>query len=283
MAELEGKVALITGASRGIGKAIAQRFAAEGAAVVLSASRLGTHGNLPGTLEAAVQEIVSSGGRAAAEVCNLCDDVARADLVSRAEAHFGRLDILVNNAAGAKMLLPSQISARDRSWLFDLNVNAPIDLAQQVLAGMCERGSGWILNISSASARQPVVPYADKPMAAHIIGPYGASKAALNRFTEALAHEMAGRGVYINSLAPENIVMTPGAAYVADIARRRPDMVEPLEMMAEAALALCSTTLTAQVCYSRQLLHGLGRPLKSLDGKAVIGDAFKLADGEAHV
>lgn len=281
MASLTGKVALITGASRGIGKAIATRFAAEGAAVVLSASRLGSHGSLPGTLQEAVDEITAGGGRAAAEVCNLADADARADLVARAETHFGPLDIVVNNAAGSKMELPSQASTDVRSWMFDLNVNAPVDLAQQALPGMCERGSGWILNISSATAQQPVVPYPDQPIAAHIIGPYGATKAALDRYTEALAHEMAGKGIQINTLAPEAIVLTPGASYVIDIARRRPDMVEPIEMMAEAALALCSGSLTGQVCYSRQLLHMLGAPLKSLDGQSLLGDALSAADIDA--
>ena len=278
MPELAGKTALITGASRGIGKAIATRFAAEGAAVVLSASRLGAHGDQPGTLEEAVAGIIATGGQAAAEVADLSDGDARADLVARAEQHFGALDIIVNNAAVSKMQLPSQVSASDRSWMFDVNVNAPVDLAQQALPGMRERGRGWILNISSSTSHQPLVPYPDSQMAAHIICPYGATKAALDRYSEGLAHEVASEGIYINTLAPEAIVLTHGAAYVRDIAERRPDMVEPIEMMAEAALALCSGEHVGLVSYSRRLLHALGRKVHSLDGSQILGDAFLAAD-----
>ncbi|GAB3291425.1 SDR family NAD(P)-dependent oxidoreductase [Parahaliea aestuarii] len=274
MNQLQGRTALITGASRGIGLAMAQRFAAEGAAVAMVASRLGAHGNLPGTLDEAVAAINDSGGRAVALACDLTDARARADLVARAEAELGPLDILVNNAAGAKMGLPSQVSAAERSWMYEINLNAPIDLAQQVLPGMRERGRGWILNISSASCEQPAVPYRDSKMAAHAITAYGATKAALNRYTEGLAHEVEEDGVFVNSLAPVSIVLTPGAEYVRAIAERNPDMAEPLETMAEAALSLCTGRHVGQVAYSRHWLHATGQDVYSLDGKTRLGDAF---------
>ena len=271
---LDAKVALITGASRGIGKAIATRFAAEGASVVLVASRMGSHENLPGTLEEAVADIISAGGKAAAEVADLADTIARSDLVARAEMHFGPLDIIVNNAACARMDLPSRVSTEDRNWMFDVNVNAPVDLAQQALPGMLERGRGWILNISSATANQPIVPYPDSKIAAHVVGAYGATKAALDRYTQALADEVSGTGVYINSMAPESIVLTNVGPEVEAIAARRPDLVEPVEMMAEGALSLCSGTHVGQVTYSRRWLHAQGRKVMSLGGEVELGDAF---------
>jgi len=278
MGQLQGKTALITGASRGIGNAIATRFAAEGAAVVLCASRLGAHGNLPGTLEEAVAAINASGGRAAAEVCDLLDPVARADLVERAAAHFGPIDILVNNAAGSSMDLPSRVTTAKRNLMLDLNLNVPMELAQQALAGMRERGAGWILSISSATVNQPLPPYRDSREAALVIAAYGASKAALNRYSEGLAHELAPEHIYVNTLAPESIVLTPGAEYVRDIARRHPDWAEPIEMMAEAALSLCSGRHVGQTAYSRQWVLGQGLSVHSLDGKAVLGDAFLAAE-----
>jgi NAD(P)-dependent dehydrogenase (short-subunit alcohol dehydrogenase family) len=281
MRSCDGKVAFITGASRGIGRAIAARFAAEGASVVLGASRMGAHGKLAGTLEEAVSEIQAAGGKAAAAAADLSDAAARVDLIERASEAFGPIDILVNNAAAARMKLPSESTTEDRTFMYELNLNAPIDLAQQVIPGMKARGGGWILNITSASALQPAVPYRDSKRAALIIGPYGATKAALDRYSEALAHEVAEHDIFVNSMAPVAIVLTQGADYVRDIARRNPDMVEPVEMMAEAALELCTARHVGRVVYSRNIVHEVGRRVRSLDGREVLGDAFMEADVEA--
>jgi citronellol/citronellal dehydrogenase len=281
MGSCDAKVAFVTGASRGIGRAIARRLAAEGASVVVGASRMGAHGELEGTLEQTVSQIQAAGGKASAVVADLSDPSARQDLVERASQPFGGIDILVNNAAGARMKLPSQATSVDRSFMYELNVNAPIDLAQQAIPGMKTRGGGWILNISSATSQQPQVPYRDSKMAALIIGPYGATKAALDRYTEALAHEVAEHDIFVNAMAPVAIVLTQGADYVRDIARKNPDMVEPVEMMAEAAIELCSGRHVGRVVYSRDIVHATGRKVHSLDGQTVLGDAFLVADLEA--
>lgn len=277
---LKDRVALITGASRGIGKAISQRFSAEGAKVIISASRMGEHGDLEGTLESTRNEILASGGEAKAISADLTNIDERFDLIKRAEEIYGPIDILVNNAAGSINKLPSEMNSKDRSWMFDLNLNAPIDLAQQVLPSMRRRNVGWILNISSSASTQPAVPYPDSQLMAHMIGAYGATKAALNRYTMALAHEVFDDGVCINTLAPESIVLTAGSKYVEFIAKKRPDLVEPVEMMAEAALLLCSKNILGQNYTSRQCLHTFNQPLYSLDGSSKIGDAFTAGDLE---
>jgi citronellol/citronellal dehydrogenase len=280
MGECDGKIAFVTGASRGIGRAIAYRFAAEGAAVVVCASRMGSHGDLQGTLEETVSAIQANGGKAAAIACDLSDPAARVGLVERAAEFFGPIDILVNNAAGTHMKLPSQCTTEERSFMFDMNVNGPIDLAQQAIPNMKEKGAGWILNISSATARQPEIPYRDSKLAAWVIGPYGSTKSALNRYTEALAEEVAGDGIFVNAMAPTSIVLTSGAAYVRDIARKNPDMAEPVEMMAEGALELCTGRHVGRVIFSRDIVHAVNRKVKSVDGKQVLGDAFLEADVE---
>ncbi len=278
MGVLNGRVALVTGASRGIGRAIARRFAAEGAAVVVCASRLGTHGDLEGTLEGTVAVIESAGGKAAAVACDLADAEARSNLVELASAHFGAVDILVNNAARADYELPSMNSTASRNRVFDLNVNVPVELLQQALPGMRAKGRGWCLNISSRTAERVEPPYPDSKIAAHVIGPYGATKAALNRYTQALADELADENIFVNALAPNNIVLTNVGEAVEAIARRRPDMVEPVEMMAEAALELCCGSHVGEVVYSRNIVHASGRQLHDLSGREVIGDAFTLGE-----
>ncbi len=284
MGECDGRVALVTGASRGIGRAIAQRLAAEGASVVLSASRLGTHGDLDGTLEDAAEMIQKAGGQAATEVANLVDEAARADLVARAEAHFGPIDVLVNNAAMARWDMPSGSSLADRRKMLEVNYNAPVDLCQQVLPGMRARGRGWILNITSDSARHATVPFPDTPEAAHAIVAYGASKAALDRYTNGLALEVAGDGVYVNALAPVAIVLTQETArFVGHIAERRPDMAEPMEVMVEAAIELVTGSHVSQVTTSRPLLNAVGRAVRSLDGREVVGDALMPVDLGAKI
>lgn len=281
MGQCDGKVAFVTGASRGIGLAIATRLAGEGASVVLCASRIGAHGDLPGTLEQAVSSIQANGGKASAVVCDLSDASARVGLIERASQAFGPIDILVNNAAGSTMALPSQCTTEERANMFDMNVNGPIDLAQQAIPDMKTRGGGWILNISSATSKQPEVPYRDSKISALVIGPYGASKAALDRYTTALAHEVAEHDIFVNAMAPTSIVLTSSAAYVRDIARKNPDMAEPVEMMAEGALELCTGRHVGKVIFSRDIVYSVGRKVMSLDGKTVLGDAFLLADVEA--
>jgi NAD(P)-dependent dehydrogenase (short-subunit alcohol dehydrogenase family) len=239
---------------------------------------MGSHGELEGTLESTVEAIRGQGGQAAAMACDLSDPEARADLLVRAAEPFGAVDVLVNNAARGDFDLAANLSTRQRNAMYDLNVNVPVELLQQALPGMREKGAGWCLNISSRTAEPIEPPYPDAKIAAFVVGGYGATKAALNRYTIALADELADENIYVNALAPNNIVLTSVSEQVVDIARRRPDMVEPVEMMAEAALELCCGSHVGQVVYSRNLLHAVGRKLHSLDGRDVIGDAFTLGE-----
>ena len=282
MGQCEGKVAFVTGSSRGIGKAIAMRFAAEGAAVIVNSPVMGVEKGLPGTLESAVEDIQSMGGKAAAIACDLADPEARAGLIERASAFFGPIDILVNNAAAGIMKLPSKIENGDLRFMFELNVSAPIDLAQQCLPNMKARGGGWILNIGSGTTKPEELPYRiPSKEAAWSSAAYGASKAALDRLTISLAHEVQEHEIFVNSMRPKDIVLTEGAAFTREIARVNPAMLEPVEMMAEGALEFCTGRHVGHVVTSREIVFDVARKVHSLDGKTVLGDAFLLGDPDS--
>ncbi|MGI9257517.1 MAG: SDR family NAD(P)-dependent oxidoreductase, partial [Gammaproteobacteria bacterium] len=189
----------------------------------------------------------------------------------------------VNNAAVGIMKLGSECTSDDLRFMFEVNVSAPVDLAQQCLPHMKAQGAGWILNIGSGSHKQAEVPYMPgmPKEAAWTMAGYGSSKAALDRYTTSLAHELQEHGIFVNCMKPTAIVLTEGADFVRDIARANPNMLEPVEMMAEGALEFCTGRHVGRVCASRDIVHYTAGNVHSLDGKTVLGDAFLLGDPDS--
>ncbi|MGE4651563.1 MAG: SDR family NAD(P)-dependent oxidoreductase [Myxococcota bacterium] len=264
---LVGKVAIVTGASRGIGLAIAERFAAEGASVAIVARTVEPRADLPGSLGESVERIESRGGRCLAIAADLTDAGSRAKIVESARAKFGGVDILVNNAARAFYEPAQTISEKRLRLSFELNFLAPIDLTQRAVPLMRERGGGAVVNLSSATSRSPAGPPYDEFARTRGVGTYAASKAALERMTTALAAELYADGISVNSLAPVGAVRTEAAEQLGVIPPEAD--AEPVEDMAEAALALCNgdpRRLTGRITYSGQLLEELGIRTRALDG-----------------
>ncbi len=269
MGALDGKVALVTGASRGIGVGIARRLAAEGAAVAVTARSLDAHPSLPGTLNETVDAIRRGGGRAVAIAGDLANPDARLGIVEQTRKALGEIDILVNNAAACFFMPYLKSSASRFRVAFEVNVRAPFELGQLVAPGMIERRRGWILNISSATAELPQGPPWNAFQADFGDLLYGGSKAALNRVTVGIAAELWKHDIVVSSLAPVAQVVTPGTAALGIDAGE--DMIEAVEVMAEAALALvsCGLELSGRNWYSQPLLAQLGRPVRTLDGKGI--------------
>jgi citronellol/citronellal dehydrogenase len=255
MGVLDGRVAIVTGASRGIGAEIARRFAAEGAAVAVAArtTQPGTS-PLAGTIGETVAQIREADGTAVAIPANLARPEDRERLVEQTVTELGVPDILVNNAAVSYFTPVEDFSPKRYALMFAVQVEAPFHLATLVLPGMRERGAGWILNISSVAARHPSIP--PGPFAELGGTVYGMCKAALERFSTGLAAELHKDNIAVNALAPTKVVPTPGTIFHHLTAEDDPDS-EPASVMADAALLLCSgdpASLTGRVTYSQELV-----------------------------
>lgn len=255
-----GRRALVTGASRGIGAALARRLAAEGADVAIVARTLDAHPTLAGSLREVDADLQAAGARTAVIVADLSDPDDRSRVVPEAEAGLGGpVDILVNNAAAAIYQPMGEYPLRRRQLTFEVNVHAPVDLAQAVIPGMVERGEGWIVNLSSASAHHaPGPPFATGGLASEI-AVYGASKAALNRLSNGLATELWGAGVRVNTIEPRAAVLSEGATVL--VGHLVDDsMVESMEEMVEAAAAVCccAPEHTGQTYVSLDLIEAWG-------------------------
>ncbi|HQR03358.1 MAG: SDR family NAD(P)-dependent oxidoreductase [Proteobacteria bacterium] len=273
-ATLQGKVAIVTGASRGIGAAIARRFAAEGARVVIVARTLEADGRLPGSLDETAARIRAGGGEVHCVQADLADATDRARIVPEAIARFGGVDILVNNAAWARFKPTREQASRYTHLAFEINYFAPLELAQQAIPSMESRGGGWILNLSSATSKHPdPAPYdaQNRYFQFHVHSAptlYGSTKAALERTTAGWAAELAGSNIAMNTLAPVEAVASEGALHSGTIDAGA--HMEPVEAMAEAALQLCSrapSRLSGRCVLSLDLLRELGVTVYSLDGR----------------
>jgi NAD(P)-dependent dehydrogenase (short-subunit alcohol dehydrogenase family) len=289
MGRLEGRVAVVTGASRGLGKAIAVAMASEGAAVaVVARTEQQWDERLPGTIGETTAEIERRGGRAVPVRADLLQREDRSRLIEEARATLGPITLLVNNAAftapgrppvagAAPRPAPSvprqgQGAAQARAdWPgfvstpatayerhFLIGPFAAYELMQQVVPDMAAAGYGSIINITSGASRMPGEgPYAGPSEG--ILPGYGGSKAALEHLTMSAAYELADRNIAVNALSPSGAILTPGVAYYS----RDFQDYAPAEDFAEAAVRLATADpliLTGRVLGHLDVLDGSFRP-----------------------
>ena len=209
MARLEGKVAVVTGGSRGIGAAIARRLAKEGASVVVNYARSGE------AADRLVDEICQEGGRAVAVKADLSRPEEATLLVDRAVEAFGRIDVLVNNAGTAEFASIDQADAAHIERQFALNVTGLLHVTREAVARIPAEG-GSVINISSVVGRSP--------MANAVV--YSATKAAVDAITIGFARELGPRKVRVNGVAPGPVETdmweATGKAYEAHLIPRIP-------------------------------------------------------------
>jgi citronellol/citronellal dehydrogenase len=210
---LEGKVVIVTGSSRGIGKAIAIDCARKGASLAIVA-RTETVGKLPGTIHETADEICRLGGKALPIKCDVGSEEDVAAMVQRVLTEFRRIDALINNAAVGLYVPFLEIQTRHWDLAFRVNVRGPFLCTKAVLPAMIGQKSGAIVNISSAAAQnvysRVVRPGGERRTSGCA---YGASKAALERLTLGLAEELKGHNIAVNALKPSRSTYSEGMTF----------------------------------------------------------------------
>ncbi|PKN82392.1 MAG: short-chain dehydrogenase [Chloroflexi bacterium HGW-Chloroflexi-9] len=258
---LAGQVAVVTGASRGIGEAIAVRYAMAGAKVVVSARTVNEGDNpMEGSISGVVKNIRDAGGEATAIRCDLSDGESRKELIAKAQETYGTIDILVNNAAVTFFIPVLDFPERRFRLMQEVQVYAPFHLAQMVIPGMKEKGAGWIVNVSSGAARHPA---ADSGGRGGTV--YGMCKAALERFTTGLASEVYADNIAVNVISP-GLVATPGTVHHKLVSDQTKERETPVEHMAEACFKLVAgqpKELTGRIDYAYDMMKEFG--LSALD------------------
>lgn len=261
-ANLAGKKIFITGASRGIGLAIAKRAAQDGAMIAIAAKTTEPHPKLPGTIFTAAQEIEAAGGRALPIQCDLRDEEQISGAVAKAVAEFGGLDILINNASAINLTPTLQTPAKRFDLMFSVNVRATFLTSQAAIPALKE---------SAAAGRNPQILMMSPPLSmkskwfknhlAYTMAKYGMSMCVLG-----LADELKRDGIKVNALWPRTAIDTAALQMIPGIdtaACRTPDII------ADAAhVILTGTERTGEFLVDDEVLASIG--ITDLDKYAVV-------------
>lgn len=257
MTRCAGQTALVTGTSRGLGKAIALRLAAEGATVALTARTLDPDPKYQGSLRETLAEITAAGGAAVAVPADLSKTEERERLFGEVVDRIGAPDILVNNAAVTFLRPLDEFPERRVRLMLEMHVLAPLHLTQLAIPAMRQRRRGWVLNVTSVGGDLPPGPPFDAFDSGAGFGIYGTVKAALNRLTKSLAAELYDDGIAVNAAAPSRPVATPGAG-ILDLAKAD---TEDIGLITQTALELCTgdpASMTGRIAHTQTFLREIG-------------------------
>jgi citronellol/citronellal dehydrogenase len=227
ISELKDKVAIVTGASRGLGRMLAAALAEAGARVVVAA-RTERADRLPGTIYETAAAITAAGGSALPVRCDVTSEESVTGMVERVLAELGRIDVLVNNAGTAFPRPVIETPLKRWDLVLRVNLTGAFLCSRAVLPAMMERRGGSIVNITSIDATTETSGFTGAA--------YGVSKAALDRFTRSLAGEVREHGIAVNALRPREGIATEGLLAVSGGSGR--EHWDPPERFLKAALFL---------------------------------------------
>ena len=258
---LSGKTLFITGASRGIGREIALRAAADGANIVIAAKSAEPHPKLPGTIFSVAQEVEAAGGKALPLQLDVRDENAVRDAMAKAAAHFGGIDALVNNAGAIRLTGVEHLEPKRFDLMYQINTRAVMVCSQAALPYLKESSSaagkqsagGHILNLS------PPLNLAPKWFAQH--GPYTVTKYGMSMLTLGMSEEFKKYGISVNSLWPQTMIAT--AAIEFELGSREAfKRARTPAIMADAAHAILASqgrSITGRLLIDEELLREQGQ------------------------
>ncbi|MGE5452231.1 MAG: SDR family oxidoreductase [Acidobacteriota bacterium] len=250
MTSLAGKTLFITGASRGIGKAIALRAARDGANIIVAAKTALPDPRLPGTIHSAAEEIVAAGGHALPLVLDVRDEAQVREVVAQGAAHFGGIDILVNNASAINLTKTPEVAAKRYDLMMDINVRGTFMCSQACLPYLEKAANPHILVLSPPLNMQP------KWFESHAA--YTVSKYSMSLMAYGLAAELRRQGIAVNALWPRTIIATSALNMVGSALG---SLGRTPEIMADAAhwiLTRNSREVTGQFFIDEAVLREAG-------------------------
>jgi len=247
MSSLQGKTLFISGASRGIGKAIALRAARDGANIAIAAKTAEPHPNLPGTVYSAAEEIEAAGGRALPLIVDIRDEDQVQAAARQSAEHFGGIDILVNNASAISLTGTLDTPMKRFDLMFGVNVRGTFVCSQACLPYLLEAERPHILNLAPPPNLNPRW---FKDHVAYTMAKYGMSLCVLG-----MAEEFRGR-VQVNALWPKTVIYTAALAMLGD--RVKPEYCRKESIVADAAYAVLGSDRSGEFCIDESVLREAG-------------------------
>jgi citronellol/citronellal dehydrogenase len=253
MQSLTGKTLFVTGASRGIGKAIALRAARDGANIVIAAKTVEPHPKLPGTIHTAAEEMVAVGGQALPVAVDIRDEAQVDDAVAAAVARFGGIDILVNNASAISLTGTLDTPIKRYDLMHQVNVRGTFLCTQKIVPYLRRAANPHVLNISPP-LHSTLQPRWFAPHTAYTMAKYGMSLCVLG-----MAEEFRADGIAVNALWPRTAIDTEAIRLISGAAARM--RTRSPEIMADAAHAILtrpSRELTGRFLIDEDVLREAG-------------------------
>ncbi|MGI9276130.1 MAG: SDR family oxidoreductase [Endozoicomonas sp.] len=252
MTSLAGRTIIITGGSRGIGRAIALRCAADGANIVIAAKSDQPHPKLPGTIHSVAEEVTNAGGQALAVKVDVRDEESVQQMVQQAVEQFGGVDALVNNAGALRLTNVENTPIKRFDLLHQVNTRAVLLCSQAALPYLKKSGHGHILNLSP--------PLNLDPKWFKGYSPYTVTKYGMTMLTTGMSEEFRKDSIAVNSLWPRTAIATAAVEFAAGGPEVLAISRKP-EIMADAAYAILSSDseFTGNHCLDEQILKDRGQ------------------------